>query len=151
MKLDVNCMSGGNNFFSKFYVFFDGLKKGLQNGCRKIIGQNGFSLKIFVKWSCYVLLEGMQIIRFILLHGQIGLTEVVKELLPYAEDRQCAKLIIQNLKKMFSGARYETIFLKDSKASTKEDFKVSMKYLEVLNPSAHKYLMDNDPKTWLRV
>lgn len=48
---------------------------------------------------------------------------------------------------MFSGARYETIFLKDSKASTKEDFKVSMKYLEVLNPSAHKYLMDKVPKT----
>ncbi|CAI9279568.1 unnamed protein product [Lactuca saligna] len=39
---------------------------------------------------------------------------------------------------------------KACKATTEVDFKVAMKELEVLDPSAHQYLMDKDPKTWSR-
>lgn len=76
--------------------------------------------------------------------------EAVKELLPYVEHRQCAKHISQNLRKRYSGAQYESIFWKACKATTEVDFKVAMKELEVVDPSAHQYLMDKDPKTWSR-
>nr|KAJ0200024.1 hypothetical protein LSAT_V11C600334040 [Lactuca sativa] len=38
-------MPDGKNYFSKFYVFFDALKKGWKEGCRKIIGLDGYFLK----------------------------------------------------------------------------------------------------------
>ncbi|XP_023761650.2 uncharacterized protein LOC111910090 [Lactuca sativa] len=78
------------------------------------------------------------------------LIKAVKELLPYVEHRQCAKHISQNLRKMYSGAQYESIFWKACKVTIEVDFKVSMKELEVLDPSAYQYLIDKDPKTWSR-
>lgn len=45
MKLNVNLMPDGKNYFSKFYVCFDALKKGWKEGCRKIIGLDGCFLK----------------------------------------------------------------------------------------------------------
>ncbi|CAI9282033.1 unnamed protein product [Lactuca saligna] len=76
--------------------------------------------------------------------------KAVKELLPYVKHRQCGKHISQNLRKRYSGVQYESIFWKACKATTKVDFKVATKELEVLDPSAHQYLMDKDPKTWSR-
>ncbi|CAI9267351.1 unnamed protein product [Lactuca saligna] len=78
------------------------------------------------------------------------LIEVVKELLPYVEHRQRAKRFSQKLRKRHRGAQYENIFWKACKATTKLDFKISMKELEDLDPSTHKYLMVKDPKTWSR-
>ena len=63
---------------------------------------------------------------------------------------QCGKHISQNLRKSYSGAQYESIFWKTCKATTEVDFKVAMKELEVLDPSAHQYLMDKDPKAGSR-
>ncbi|CAI9299761.1 unnamed protein product [Lactuca saligna] len=79
-----------------------------------------------------------------------GLIEAVKELLPYVEHRQCARHICQNLQKRFTGAIYHTLFWRASKAITEHAFKVLMKEIETLNPYAHHYLMEKDPKTWSR-
>ncbi|CAI9262730.1 unnamed protein product [Lactuca saligna] len=79
-----------------------------------------------------------------------GLIEAVKELLPYVEHRQCARHICQNLQKKFTGAIYHTLFWRASKATTEHAFKVVMKEIETLNPEAHQYLMEKDPKTWSR-
>ncbi|CAI9285045.1 unnamed protein product [Lactuca saligna] len=79
-----------------------------------------------------------------------GLIEAVKELLPYVEHRQCARHICQNLQKRFTGAIYHTLFWRASKATTEHAFKVVMKEIETLNPEAHQYLMEKDPKTWSR-
>ena len=38
-------MPDGKNYFSKFYVCFDALKKGWKEGCKKIIGLDGCFLK----------------------------------------------------------------------------------------------------------
>jgi len=69
-------------------------------------------------------------------------------MLPYAEHRQCARHIAQNLKKRFTRAQYETLFWRACRATTEPAFKAVMKELNGLNPSTHKYLMDKDPKTW---
>nr|KAJ0217332.1 hypothetical protein LSAT_V11C300118470 [Lactuca sativa] len=79
-----------------------------------------------------------------------GLIEAVKELLPYVEHMQCARHICQNLQKRFTGAIYHTLFWRASKATTEHAFKVVMKEIETLNPEAHQYLMEKDPKTWSR-
>ncbi|CAI9279345.1 unnamed protein product [Lactuca saligna] len=84
---------------------------------------------------------------FLLIHGLI---EAVKELLPYVEHRQCARHICQNLQKRFTGAIYHTLFWRASKSTTEHAFKVVMKEIETLNPDAHQYLMEKDPKTWSR-
>ncbi|KAL7615668.1 uncharacterized protein LOC111917421 [Lactuca sativa] len=150
VKLDVNHMPDGKNYFSKFYVCINALKKGWKEGCRKIIGLDG----CFLKGICRRVLlcvvgrdanNGIYPIAW-----AVGLIKAVKELLPYIEHKQCAKHISQNLRKRYSGAQYENIFWKACKATIKVDFKVAMKELEVLDPSAHQYLIDKDPKTWSR-
>nr|KAJ0200676.1 hypothetical protein LSAT_V11C600320910 [Lactuca sativa] len=45
VKLDVNHMPDGKNYFSKFYVCFNALKKGWKERCRNIIGLDGWFLK----------------------------------------------------------------------------------------------------------
>nr|KAJ0226670.1 hypothetical protein LSAT_V11C100001510 [Lactuca sativa] len=236
VKLDVNYMPDGKNYFSKFYVCFDTLKKGWKEVCRKIIGLDSCFLKGICKgellcavrrdanngiypiawevvcvvnkenwkWFLDLLIDdlelnlgyGYNIISYqlkISIENEIldsidyeelinqfaikndrrasrivglraffypsrpghlnlqnrpckGLIEAVKELLPYVENMQCAKHISQNLRKRYSGAQYETIFWKACKATIEVDFKISMKELEDLDLSAHKYLMDRDPK-----
>nr|KAJ0213175.1 hypothetical protein LSAT_V11C400215600 [Lactuca sativa] len=179
-------MPDGKNYYSKFYVCFDALKKGWKEGCRKIIGLDGCFLKGICKGELLcdvgrdanngiyhiawvvVCVKNKENWRWVLdlriddlglylgygysviSDQHKGLIEVVKELLPYVEHMQCGKHISQNLRKRYSAAQYESIFWKASKETTKVDFKVSMKELEVLDPSAHQYLMDKDPKTWSR-
>ena len=41
----MNPMPDGKNYFSKFYVCFDGVKRGWLDGCRKVIGIDGCFLK----------------------------------------------------------------------------------------------------------
>ncbi|XP_052627051.1 uncharacterized protein LOC128133592 [Lactuca sativa] len=184
MKLDVNHMPDGKNYFGKFYVCFDALKKGWKEGCMKIIGLDGCFLKGICKgellcvagrdanngiypiawavvcvenkenwrWFLDLLIDDLGLNSgygySVISDQHKGLIEAVKELLPYVEHRQCGKHISQNLRKRYRGAQYESIFWKACKATTKVDFKVSMKELEMLDPSAHQYLMDKDPKTW---
>jgi len=38
-------MPDGKNYFRKFYVCFDGIKRGCIEGCRKVIGLYGCFLK----------------------------------------------------------------------------------------------------------
>lgn len=74
----------------------------------------------------------------------------MKEILPTAEHRQCARHIVANFRKRFSGVHYETMFWKASKASNRNLFNAVMKEIEVLNPTAFAYLMETNPKSWNR-
>nr|KAJ0207855.1 hypothetical protein LSAT_V11C500238150 [Lactuca sativa] len=47
-SMDVLTMPDGTNHFSKFYVFFDGVKNGWLEGCRKVIGIDDCFLKGYV-------------------------------------------------------------------------------------------------------
>ncbi|XP_023737311.2 uncharacterized protein LOC111885278 [Lactuca sativa] len=79
-----------------------------------------------------------------------GLLEDVKEVLPIAEHRQCARHIVANFRKRFSGVHYENMFWKASKASNEPLFNAAMKEIQVLNPAAYDYLMETNPKYWSR-
>ena len=45
VSMDVNPMPDGTNYFSKFYVCFEGVKKGWKEGCRRVICIDGCFLK----------------------------------------------------------------------------------------------------------
>ncbi|XP_052621081.1 uncharacterized protein LOC128126928 [Lactuca sativa] len=77
-----------------------------------------------------------------------GLIEAVKEVFPAAEHRQCAIHIYANFRKTFSRSKFENLFWKASKTTTKAQFNVVMKEIGKLNPEAVVHLMARDPKTW---
>ncbi|XP_023742979.3 uncharacterized protein LOC111891128 [Lactuca sativa] len=176
VKIDVISMPDGKNYFSKLYLCFDGLKQGWRGSCIRFINLDGCFLKglcsgelicdvrrdannhIFpIAWAV-VCIENKENWKWFLenlrddlqLDNGFGLLEVVKEILPTAEHRQCARHIVANFRKRFSGVHYETMFWKASNASTEPLFNAAMKEIEVHNHAAFAYLMETNPKSWSR-
>ncbi|KAJ9548999.1 hypothetical protein OSB04_021542 [Centaurea solstitialis] len=79
-----------------------------------------------------------------------GLVQAVKDVMPNAEHRQCARHIYENFRKVFSGVEFRNLFWRASKASYPQLFESVMNEIRIANPSAHKYLMEREPKTWSR-
>ena len=76
--------------------------------------------------------------------------EVVKDVMPHAEHRQCARHIYEGFRKHFSGVEFRLLFWAASKASYPGRFNKIMDKIKRANPNAYKYLLDKDPKTWSR-
>lgn len=72
----------------------------------------------------------------------------MKEILHFVEHRQCSRHINQNLQKHYNGSNYNTLFWRAPRSKIEQSFKIAMKEVEMINPNAHKYLMDKDLKTW---
>ncbi|GJS94129.1 multidrug resistance-associated protein 5 [Tanacetum coccineum] len=79
-----------------------------------------------------------------------GLIEAVKDVMPNAELRQCARHIYENFRKQYPGLEYRQLFWATSKASYPQLFNKFMDKIKSANPNTHKYLMDKNPKTWSR-
>ncbi|KAJ9538480.1 LOW QUALITY PROTEIN: hypothetical protein OSB04_031213 [Centaurea solstitialis] len=79
-----------------------------------------------------------------------GLVQAGKDVMPNAEHRQCARHIYENFRKVFSGVEFRNLFWRASKASYPQLFESVMNDIRLANPSAHKYLMEREPKTWSR-
>ncbi|KAI3522503.1 hypothetical protein L1887_00335 [Cichorium endivia] len=56
-----------------------------------------------------------------------GLIEAVKERVPEAEHRQCARHIYANFKKKYSGAEFRKLFWSAAKATTRQRFEAVMR------------------------
>ncbi|CAI9287332.1 unnamed protein product [Lactuca saligna] len=80
--------------------------------------------------------------------GHKGLLEAVKERCPEAEHRQCARHIVANFAKRFTGQHFRKLFWRAVRASTKQKFKHVMEKIKSLDTQAYEYLMDRDPSTW---
>ncbi|GJZ67477.1 hypothetical protein Tco_0630717 [Tanacetum coccineum] len=78
------------------------------------------------------------------------LKEVVREWLPLAEHRQCARHIYANLKKSWPGLHFKSLFWRAESATLKHVFNEKMKLLSHLNKRAHKWLVERDPNIWSR-
>ncbi|GJY27396.1 integrase [Tanacetum coccineum] len=79
-----------------------------------------------------------------------SLMEVVKDVMPNAEHRQCARHIYENFRKQYLELEFRQLFRATSKASYPQLFNKIMDKIKIANPNAHKYLMDKNPKTWSR-
>lgn len=79
-----------------------------------------------------------------------GLIESVKQVLPSAEHRQCARHIYANFRKRFSGVLFRNLFWKISKSSYPTLFEENMDELKKANIDAYNYLKQRDPSSWCR-
>ncbi|XP_023765784.1 uncharacterized protein LOC111914242 [Lactuca sativa] len=81
---------------------------------------------------------------------QKGLVESVKELMPYAEHKQCARDIYANFRKNFNGEMYKKMFWRCCMSTTEEGFKSNMEELRKFSQEAYDHLTKRDPNTWSR-
>ncbi|XP_052625699.1 uncharacterized protein LOC128132783 [Lactuca sativa] len=78
-----------------------------------------------------------------------GLLEAVKERVPAAEHRQCARQICANFMKRFKGQMFRKLFWYAAAATTPAKFEQHMNEIKKLEPLAYDNLMERDPKTWI--
>ncbi|GJU44215.1 hypothetical protein Tco_1201481 [Tanacetum coccineum] len=117
--------SDGNNYFSSYYVCFKGVKYGWINGCRKVIGLDGCFLKS-------------------------GIVEVVKDIFPYAEHRQCTRHIYANFKKKFRGLQFKNLFWAAAKSTTEQHFEDKMNQIKAISNDTYNHLVERNPNSWSR-
>ncbi|GJY47309.1 multidrug resistance-associated protein 5 [Tanacetum coccineum] len=86
--------------------------------------------------------EGLTIIS----NQQKGIIKAVKEVMPLAEHRQCARHIYANFRKKFTGAQYRNLFWKAAKATYPAKFEQVMKEIKDISNDTHKHLMDRHPE-----
>nr|KAJ0214871.1 hypothetical protein LSAT_V11C300132940 [Lactuca sativa] len=165
VKLDMEDGPDGKKYFSKFYCCFQGVKQGWIEGCKRIIGLDGCFLKgvckgellcaigrdendkiYLIAWAV-VNVENKQNWKWFL---ELLIDDLNLNIVNGFSLMRCARHICQNLWKRFTSAIYHTLFWRASKATTEHASKVLMKEIETLNPDAHPYLMEKDPKTWSR-
>ncbi|XP_052623612.1 uncharacterized protein LOC128128896 [Lactuca sativa] len=134
VKMDVNSMPDEKTYFTWAVVcvenkenwkwFLENLKDNLEM-------ENGFAITLMSD-------------------QHKGLLEAVKEVLPTTEHKQCARHIVANFRKRFSGVHYEMMFWKACKASTEPLFNATTKEIQLLNPTSSDYLMEKNSKSWCR-
>ncbi|GJU00304.1 multidrug resistance-associated protein 5 [Tanacetum coccineum] len=114
-------------YFDRFYVCF----AGLADGWKAVVNVEN---KDNWSWFLELLEEDLDCNRengLTLMSDQHkGLIEVVKDGMPNAEHKQCARHNYENFRKQYFGKIIDKI--------------------KSANPNAHKYLMDKNPKTWSR-
>lgn len=81
---------------------------------------------------------------------QKGLMPAIAELLPLCEQRNCARHVYANLRKLSGGAQLKTVFWEASKASTKAQYDEAMKRMNDDNPAGHDYCVAQNPNAWAR-
>ncbi|GKC18498.1 pentatricopeptide repeat-containing protein, partial [Tanacetum coccineum] len=79
-----------------------------------------------------------------------GLIEALKEVMPLAEHRQCARHIYEEFQKSYTRVEFRGLFWAASKASYPQMFNRIMDKIKRSNPDSHQYLLKKDPKTWSR-
>nr|XP_043616053.1 uncharacterized protein LOC122587969 [Erigeron canadensis] len=134
VQLGTTTNPDGKTYFDRFYVCLFGLKEGFKKGCRREVALYG----CFLKTSC---------------KGELltaGLLEAIKEVMPRAEHKQCARYIYENFRKVYSGVEYRNLFWKAAKSTYPAQFDDVMKEIKASNPNAFKYLMERNPKSWCR-
>ncbi|GKF41391.1 hypothetical protein Tco_0124733 [Tanacetum coccineum] len=80
----------------------------------------------------------------------VGIIEAVKELLPHAEHRLCARYIYANFKKKWNGLHYKSLFWGATASTLVVHFKHKMELIKNIDPLAYNWLMERDPKAWCR-
>ncbi|GJU78645.1 pentatricopeptide repeat-containing protein [Tanacetum coccineum] len=152
VKVGVTVNPDEKTYFDRFYVCLKGLKEGWngkrwkQSNIRAIVTMENKD-----NWSWFLSLLGDDLDLptgcglTLISHQHKGLIEAVKEVMPYAEHRQCACHIYEGFRKQYSGVLWAA-----SKASYPQLFNKIMEKIKKANPKAHEYLSKKDPKSWSR-
>lgn len=79
-----------------------------------------------------------------------GLINVVKVVFPESEHRFCVRHLWQNFQQLYRGDILKNQLWKIARSSTIIRFEANMEGMKLLNPAAHAWLDELDPKTWVR-
>lgn len=74
----------------------------------------------------------------------------IQELLPLAENRNCARHIYANFRKTWKSAQLKALFWQACKSGTPEEFDNVMTELKGYTPDGADWLMNHGPMTWSR-
>ncbi|KAI3502228.1 hypothetical protein L1887_30260 [Cichorium endivia] len=168
VQLGVNCIGDGKNYFSRFYVCFQGLKEGWKTGCRRLINLDGCFLKgycsgellsaigrdannqIFLIAWAVVCVENKDNWKWFMenLTEDLHLESGVGVTLMSDQHKGLLEVVKEVLTSAEHGQCARHIYA--SKATTKPQFKAVMKEIDHLSPGAYEHLMERDPKTWSR-
>ncbi|CAI9284491.1 unnamed protein product [Lactuca saligna] len=152
VKIGTDTMPDSTIYFSRMYVCIKGVKDGWIEGCRRVIGVDGCFLKGICRGELLSAVgrDTNNHIYPIAWAVIAGLIEDVKERVPDAKHRQCARHVYANFKKKFKGAAYRKLFWRAAKATTVQRFEGIMKEIRVIDIQAYDHLMERDPKSWSR-
>ncbi|GJZ28892.1 hypothetical protein Tco_0573539 [Tanacetum coccineum] len=95
-------------YFDRFYVCFGGLKKGFKNGCRRVVAFDGCFLKSPNQGADLDMPTGQGLTLMSDQHK--GFIEDVKQVMPDAEHKQCARHIYEIFRKQYSGLELRQLF-----------------------------------------
>ncbi|GKD76894.1 hypothetical protein Tco_1339515 [Tanacetum coccineum] len=132
VKLDIEEVLGAKTYFKRFC--FKAMKDGWTEGCRKVISLDGCFLKGTIKGELLTMFPIAWVVVTVensTTDGHKGLKEAVREWLPLAEHRQCARHIYANLKKSWPGLHFKSLFWGAASATLKHVFDEKMKLLRV--------------------
>ncbi|KAL4566065.1 hypothetical protein LXL04_030175 [Taraxacum kok-saghyz] len=170
VQVGVTMNPDGKHSFHRFYVCFHALKTRWIRGCRPVIGLDGCFLKGQIKGELLIAIgryannqwwtlktkktengSWNYLLRMLDYKNVEGLLEAVKELLPHAEHRQCARHIYANFKKSgYNGEEYKFIFWATASCTVEPEFMEVMDRLKAIDVEAYEYLMARNPNSWCR-
>ncbi|KAJ9538305.1 LOW QUALITY PROTEIN: hypothetical protein OSB04_031038 [Centaurea solstitialis] len=176
VKLDITVNPDEKTYFDRFYVCLNGLKEGWKRGCRRVIALDGCFLKgvcggelltaigrdgnnhIFpVAWAVVNVENKDNWTWFITLVGEDLEVETGEGLTLISDQHKlrmsCLMQSTDNVLGTYmktSEVEFRNLFWRASKASYPQLFESVMNDIRLANPSAHKYLMEREPKTWSR-
>ncbi|KAF2298275.1 hypothetical protein GH714_021147 [Hevea brasiliensis] len=79
-----------------------------------------------------------------------GLAKTIKELVPNAEHRNCAKHIYANWKKIHKGEEFKKLFWKAAYATNEAQFKKHSNAIKDIDSKAYDDFMKQDPTTFCK-
>ncbi|KAJ0082352.1 hypothetical protein Patl1_10338 [Pistacia atlantica] len=81
---------------------------------------------------------------------QKGLVDAIQTCWPNASVRHCARHVYANFRKKFPGLRLRNLFWAVSRAANIIDFQQAMEKVEAVDREAHRWMIENDVRSWSR-
>ncbi|KAI3705783.1 hypothetical protein L1987_76025 [Smallanthus sonchifolius] len=106
------------------------------------------------KWFLDLLRDDIEMeggLGLTLISGQHkGIIEVVKDVFPYAQHKQCTRHIYANFKKKICRLQFKNLFWAATNSTTEQQFQEKMEELKTISKVAYTHLMERDPISWSR-
>nr|KAJ0204703.1 hypothetical protein LSAT_V11C500278220 [Lactuca sativa] len=134
------------DWFIKLLVEYLGLEIG--EGLAIISDQHKVGLLFFVCILFYVWLLFFVSLYFFCMN--VGISRGFEDKLPLVENRQCAKHVYVNFKKVYNGIDYNRHFWAASMSTIESSFHETMEEFKELNVSAYEHLMAMNLESWSR-
>ncbi|GJT81006.1 hypothetical protein Tco_1055348 [Tanacetum coccineum] len=150
VHLHVDELDNGKIHFKMIYVCFKAMIEGWSAGCMKVIGLDGCFLKGTCRGELLTAMGRDGNNQMFPIAWVVGLMEAVKNLLPYAEHRQCARHIYANFKKKWNGLHFKSLFWGAATSNVQHNFYTKMNLIGNIDPEAKQWLVDRNPNSWCR-